>query len=711
MSKIFLNATVKFEAYGAQVPRAATDVERESEGECTIHGTPALSRGCAPDLYMAAVDQIWKEFTRDVVDLKLLPHELLFVMPLVKSNPAADEFRTRLHEFWVAHLEDPDVRAAALRTAVGRTFYEIYDSERRPRWFAYLHRSDEGRPVDTTLSEWASRGTSIHSAQGDGRRLVYVIGLSESALKCFSRGRRDVLEYESLWTVLMSRAKHRLRIFVERKYDDAWVRLKPFMSEATQMEVAPTFRLGTRPDLQRIDLGNDYGSEDANSFRFRDMQEAVVLAVEAAQQSSVSDEHVDGFVSAPQMVEDLHHDIRMAIYHFAFLARMLRDEAASSRKRQICTILSKASKLECRRCTSARDYHQGLRGIIDKEECQKLEFFPVLEDPRMPDACRKFERYVEKAKEAMKLLLGDPEDCIDLDDTGMLVFYHLLDIFTRFQYAHSKIDMIYDLLDAPRSRHDEGLRPHYADVMEAARRAANELVSDSRISGETREWKLNHQLQLHTGDGGQPLRPRFNVPFLGFTENAAVVVLLTPRLDASNITKIAGHAIATALLLEHPVDKDVNRVRSCAEHWLCVAPLEGARIVWVDVRDLLCRNRGAAVAWLVGFLADACKQTHPEIEEFYQWHLKNGSLPEAILGYARKRVAGQSVFVGSYVEDTFKLMEDRAEAGDACHAKVFERSLNAKMNKEMAKARKWLSGHEDQRAAVTVMAHEDIGGV
>jgi len=704
-----LKATVKFEAYGARVPRAATDVERESDGQCTVHGTPVLTKGCPPILYKEAVDIVWNEFERDVVDLKLLPHELLFVMPLVKSNPVSDEFRTRLDEFWAAHLERPAVRTAALETSTGRAFYEIYDSpDRRPRWFAYLHRSEEGRPVDTTLSEWASRGVSIHSSQGDGRRLVYVVGLSESVLKCFSRGRKDVLEYESLWTVLMSRAKHRLRIFVERKYDDAWVRLKPFMSEATEMQVAPTFSLGTCPSLQRIDLGNDYGSQEGNEFR--DMQEDAVLTVEAAQRSLLPDGPVDELVSAPRIVEDLHHDVRMAIYHFAFLARMLRDERTSACKRQICAVLFKASELECRRCTSAREYHDGLRGVLNKEHCQELEFIPMLEDSRMPDAWRDFVGYVAKAQKAMKLLLKNREDDIDLDDKGLLVFHHLIDISTNFQYAQTKIDMIYDVLDSPRSRHDENLRPHYADVLTVARIAADEIVSDDRLSGETREWKLHHKLQLRTGDGGQCLAPHLRVTFLGFTNNAAAVVLLTPRLDATNITRIAGQALVAALLLENPVDKDEGRVQGCTNHWLCVAPLEGSGVVWIDAREVLRRNRDAAVAWLVGFLSDACKQTHPEIVEFYQWHLKSGELPNAVLERAQKLMQRRrSAFLGSYVEDVFKFMDCRSEVGEAFDAETFKRSLDAKMSKQLAKASNWLKSRGEVRAVMRAKTSEGDG--
>ena len=699
-----LNATVQFTKYGAPVPRAATDVKRESEGECTIHGTPVLTRGCSTDLYAKTVDILWAEFERDVADLKLLPHELLIVAPLVKKNPVADEFRTRLHEFWTAHLDRPEVRATAKETAAGREFYEIYDSpEKRPRWLAYLHRSEEGRPVDTTLSEWASRGVSIHSSQGDGRRLVYVVGLSESALKCFSRGRTDVLEYESLWTVLMSRAKHRLRIFVERKYDDAWRRLKPFMSEATEMQVAPTFDLGTRPSLRRIDLGNDYASEDIVAFQ--GLQENAVMTVEETQRGQASDGSGGDAASGPRIVEDLHHDVRMAIYHFAFLARMLRDERAFSCKRQICAVLNGVVELESRRYTSAREYHEALRGVKNKDGFSELQFIPILEDSRMPEACQDFERYVAKAKEAMNLLLRDQEDLVDLDARGCLVFHHLIDISTNFQYAHTKIDMIYDVLDSPRSSHDEHLRAHYANVLKVARRAADKIVSDERLSGGTREWKLSHMLQLRTGEGECVISPWMKTMFLGFTDNAAVVVLLTPRLDATNITRVAGQALIVALLLESPGDKDVERVQACASHWLCVAPLEGGSVAWIDAQDLLSKNRKAAVAWLVGFLSDACKQTHPGIVEFYRWHLKMGALPVTILEEARKfaegRPALRSAFSKSYVCYSFERMEE--EEGGDFGEEAFKRILESKMHRQTDSIKKWLTG---RGGVVTVQGNQ-----
>jgi hypothetical protein len=684
-----LNDVVRFEKYHALIPRAATDIWRESEGEFEVHGVPVTFRGCDASLYASTVDILWEQLQRDVGELGLLPHELLLVSPLVKSNPVMDEFRDRLDEFWKERMERPDVRQAALQRAAGQNFYGVYDDpRRRPRWLAYLHRSEEGRPVDTTLSEWASRGVSIHSSQGDGRRLVYVVGLSEGALKCFTRGRTDVLEYESLWTVLMSRAKRRLRVFVERNFDDAWQRLRPYMSEATEAEVAPRFEFSAHPDLQRADLENAYGAvDDEAAQKFR---EDAAQAVEAAQHVGPAVDDDADLRPAPGVVEDLHHDVRMAIYHFAFLSRILRDERTARRK-QTYAILCQASQLEVRGCADARKYHQVLRGEKGKDGHPKLAFIPVFNDARMPEAFAAFLSYASKAQEAMKLLLTNQEALVDLDDRGFLVFYHIVDISMNFQYAQAKFDMVYDALDRPRSTHDENLSSHYADILRSARTIADLVVSEGRLAGDSREWKLNHGLRLRTSAGSTSISPRLRVTFLGFSDSSAAVVLLTPKLDATNLSKVAGLALIVALLLENPADKDVERVQGCAGHWLCIAPLEECSPIWIDAREALRRNRGAAVEWLVGFLADSCKQALPKTVDFYAWHAKNGAPPEEILQHAEALMEHRGDFSGSFVHSAFERMRDNADDSLPCDVSAFSTALEKKMIQKMSDVRKWLT--------------------
>jgi len=680
-----MNTVVDFQRFGAVKPEAAEDVRRESEGECVVHATPRISFSSDSSVYLETVETIWQQFLCDVVELELLPHELLIVAPLVKVNPVMDELVSRLHEFWSEHLEKPEIRAAALLRATGQDFYRVYDSldknEQRPRWLACFHRSEEGRPVDTTRSKWATRAVSIHSSQGDGRRVVYVVTVNETALTCFTRGRRDTLEYESLWTVLMSRAKHRLRLFVERRFDDAWKRLLPLMSEEVRMEVCPTFTVPHRINLERVDIGEScgLGGEEA---RFQDFQEAVVNPFEARGD-------FDDPLPSEGIVEDAHHDIRMAIYHYAFVARVLLHEGSSEKKKQFRAVLRNASELRLQPA-DAKQYYQLLRGSKNKEGFPTLECLPSLKLPgeRLESVRANFERYLGDVRKAMKQLLEGKGDAVELDFKGFLVFYHVVDICRNCHHAKTKIDMVYDVVDEVLSAHDENLQRHYADVLERAKSVVDGIVSHQNVCGSACEWKLHHQLPIQTS---QALDPQSRPMFICFTEIAAAAVILTPRLDALNIPKIAGQAIAVALAFEHPKGENVRRFKCCARSWLCVAPLTGSAPLWVDIGALLRQTRDVAIDWFVAFLTRACEQHHANAVEFYDWHLKAGRDPQEIADLAEDR-RGQK-YRESYIRLVFEQMSDRHkhEPPERWQRSAFEKSLAEKLGDVMRKARRHLS--------------------
>ena len=692
-----LCAAVDFAAYGVPVPRPANDVERESEGEISVHAVEA-QRHEDPAAVARVVEAVFAQLLADVAELALLPHELLLVCPLVRNNPVGDELRDRLHEFWAGHLERPEVRRAAVRRKEGREFYDAYDDDsRRPRWLAYLHRSEEGRPVDTSLSEWASRAVSIHSSQGDGRRLVYVVGVSEAKLKCFTRGRSDVLEYAALWTVLMSRAKRRLRVFVEAAYDDAWRRLEPFMDEETRLRVEPTFRVALRADLRRADLAVDYsaGTRFGTSAAFEELQAGALAAIEAAglEQEPQGAAGADDGPEPPELVEYHHHAIRMAIYGFAFAERLRRDERseAAGPRRQVCEVLRRIRDLAPQWHASAADYHKALRGRKRAgEDVYELAHLPLWAPARLQGAQRAVADYVKQAQAAVHLLLQDREAEVDLDYKGCLVLHYLRDVVCNRNCAQTKMDVVLDVVDEPASRHDERLPGHYLETLQRARALADAVVSDGRIAGQGREWKLDHYLRLRTvpprGEGeaaaersSGDFAPCATAQFLGVVEGAAVVVLLTPRLDAMNAARVAGQALTTALLLERP-DKaaDVERLRGAGRRWLCVAPLGAPRPAWVDVDALLKPRREAAAAWLVGFLRQECRCEHEAIAKFYAWHLAAGGGADGALEAATAAVPRS--FRGSYAHAAFETMCERAdEEGDAS-VEGFSKALDGRLD-------------------------------
>lgn len=72
--------------------------------------------------------------------------------------------------------------------------------------YAIFHKSEEGTSINLDESNDATRIVSIYTSKGDGRPIVFIIGLSEQALIRFS-GEANNLVYDSLIHVAITRMK------------------------------------------------------------------------------------------------------------------------------------------------------------------------------------------------------------------------------------------------------------------------------------------------------------------------------------------------------------------------------------------------------------------------------------------------------------------------------------------------------------------------
>lgn len=124
------------------------------------------------------------------------PNDFLIIAPTVKNNPLIEAIDTAIQNYWVKRSEE-------------RNKYRRY---------SVLHRSETGTSINTNESKDATRIVSIHTSKGDGRMIVFVIGLSESALHLFNRVTGS-LQYESLLHVALTRVKHKMYISLTNNCD------------------------------------------------------------------------------------------------------------------------------------------------------------------------------------------------------------------------------------------------------------------------------------------------------------------------------------------------------------------------------------------------------------------------------------------------------------------------------------------------------------
>jgi hypothetical protein len=163
-----------------------------SEGTVTVTKVPSAGRGIAEKTVERVMDALSAEVA---LHPALRPNDVLVVAPFVRNYAAMEALEMRLSEFW---------------------------AERGVADAAYLHVSEPGHPVNLEHSRDATRLVSIHASKGDGRRVVFVVGLTEAALSRFSDTEvpSESLIYLSLLHVALTRAVRSMHVFLHDLDDD-----------------------------------------------------------------------------------------------------------------------------------------------------------------------------------------------------------------------------------------------------------------------------------------------------------------------------------------------------------------------------------------------------------------------------------------------------------------------------------------------------------
>ena len=101
-----------------------------------------------------------------------------------------------LEEYWINKMECPDYIDRVLKH---HNYWKDNLADEFYRQYVVFHKSEEGKSINLAESERATRFVSIHSSKGDGRKVVFVLGLSEDALKVYSYDKNLIYESMLSW--------------------------------------------------------------------------------------------------------------------------------------------------------------------------------------------------------------------------------------------------------------------------------------------------------------------------------------------------------------------------------------------------------------------------------------------------------------------------------------------------------------------------------
>jgi len=222
------------------------------------------------------IDIIMKYYEDEVTKYKRTPQDFLIVTPFTQSNTLVDALQLTINLFWKEKYIDDD------------------DYKR----YAVFHKSEEGSSINLEESTNATRIVSIHSSKGDGRPVVFVIGLNESGLNRFS-GTCESLIFNSLFHVTITRMKEKLYIRYVNNGDYISNKIQQWIHQnGDDINVKPSILIYNNIDYKHIinnsNINNNYTIFNETIF------------------NNLKLENIENDENGKKIIDTSHHNIRYA---------------------------------------------------------------------------------------------------------------------------------------------------------------------------------------------------------------------------------------------------------------------------------------------------------------------------------------------------------------------------------------------------------------
>ena len=287
------------------------------------------------------VEQIMTLFSKEVENNNRIPSDFLIVTPFTKMNPLVNALELRINLFWK----------------------QKYIDNNTDQQYVFFHKSEDGTSINLDESKDATRIVSIHASKGDGRKVVFVIGLSESALMKFDTSMDRGLIYESLLHVAITRMKEKLYIRLNGSIDDIYMRFKEYVSDND----SKIFKLSNKINISNLNVDNDLFLEFRERFN--------------------KDYYSIGDSQTNTVIDMKHHNVRYYVMVIHFWLRICDISSSIDAKKQIKAIFSNIPSYPIHYCESGdikKDFENYInickKNKYDKENDKKsnIRKIPVI---------------------------------------------------------------------------------------------------------------------------------------------------------------------------------------------------------------------------------------------------------------------------------------------------------------------------------------------
>lgn len=474
-------------------------------------------------------DQILEIVDYEVKNNNYTPENFMFIFPIMKNNNIASELQTKLTNYWIDKFSDTDYR----ESLGDNNYWKNYQHDEYTQ-YVYLHKHTEGTCINTKDSVNASRIMSIRTSKGDGREVVFILGVTEKTLKMVSNNKIGLV-YESHLHVALTRAKCKNYVSLEPNGD----KIHKLFSHCGYIGCFPIIK-------NRIQLDKIFDNLDK------------IKMIELMENNNIKQ---DEFLSDITLKNDLkesvdwgYHCIKYSIYYFRSILYIVnkRYENTDFNDSELCVVLNKLSRIKIQVMCPLEFYNylNTYNSISIGKNCDLPEF-PLC---NLSDK-QNYSGYFIKIKDAMKkiqvCIINDELVLLDVYESVVLVY--MIKLFKEKKYIDISPVDLYNITDFFKKKSKEY---NLLNMVENVDNIINTVLDNVDVKT---KWNISKHITLK-GLNDEFTLCNQNFPIIGYNNKEITHIILKSEINSLNFWDIMINSLLERFLIYNPQhDGDVKK--------------------------------------------------------------------------------------------------------------------------------------------------------
>jgi len=591
------------------------------------------------------VEKIINYMEDEINKYNYLPNNFMFIFPILLRNYLANRLESRLQAFWINKFNNKDYQDNVLATNI---YWKNKINENYYK-YVYLHKSDEGKSINLKESENATRILSIHASKGNGSEVVFLFGLTEYALKVFSKDKCNLV-YDSLLHVALTRQKKSLYIGIEYNGDDIYNKFNKFDIDKD---------VNIQPRIEDIKINNkyqniiDYSVNTNNIFTIIDEQYIKPYNFESL---------IPKIDDSKNIIEWGHHIIRYYVFLYYIKLNIYNNEIIDSDNntmKQFITILSKISKLSISSYLH-KDYYKYIEenfSTIDKKKNAKeipILIFIANENSKynkykttITDFIYSIQNKINRSLKKNKLPSLCPLEivilyyCIKLYDNGIYSDLTIMDIYSII-YCYDECSnsineqhKIYKCLCKNKFNENNNSNEIYKEMQESIKNHFEKTKQIDKLYSNYKDYliknfdnpskfKYNIFHPVVYGDEHDDFKITNKFDIIAYSDKYVINFIITPQFNKLNFNNIIFNGIMNKYLLLNSCQthNNFNRYNN-KEIITCIFTLDSIQPIFINFN--INKNDNIIKDNIKSYLLNEYTCKHNIIYQFYQYCKNNKS--------------------------------------------------------------------------------------